>query len=75
MKQGESMKRLSPQNQIVLKHLREIGPLTPMSARVNYRIDRLAARIEELRWDFYHPIVTTMHTINHRRYASYSIGF
>jgi hypothetical protein len=68
----QNKKSLSPQNQIVLKHLREIGPLTPMSALVNYRINRLAARIDELRW--YYNIETEMHTINKRRYASYSLG-
>jgi hypothetical protein len=57
----------------VLKHLREFGPLTPMSALINYRIARLAARVNELKILKY-DITTTMCKINHRRYASYALG-
>jgi len=45
------------QRETVLKHLQEVGPLTPLEARVWYGIGRLAARVRELRRDG-HPIRT-----------------
>jgi len=63
---------LSPQNITVLKHLRDVGPLTPLSAQVNYGVGRLAPRINELR-QMGERISTKMHTVNHHKYASYSL--
>lgn len=45
------------QRETVLKHLQEVGPLTPLEAMYNYGIGRLAPRILELRKDG-HPIET-----------------
>jgi len=45
------------QRETVLRHLQEVGPLTPLEARVWYGIGRLAPRILELRKDG-HPIKT-----------------
>jgi len=45
------------QRETVLKHLQEMGPLTPLEAMYQYGIGRLAARIRELRQDG-HPIRT-----------------
>jgi len=64
--------KMSNQNRIVLDHLWNIGPLTPLSALVNYGVARLAARVEELKQIGYN-IVTTLKTINHKRYASYEL--
>jgi hypothetical protein len=44
-----------------------------MSALINYRIARLAARVDELKKLDY-DITTTMCKINHRRYARYTLG-
>ena len=69
------MKRITmtPQNRTVFHHLRTIGALTHMSAQLNYRIGRLAARVDELK-KLGFRIKTTMKTINRRRYASYTLG-
>lgn len=40
------------QNEMVIRHLRKIGPLTPLTALREYGIARLAARVHELN---YHP--------------------
>lgn len=45
------------QRETVLKHLKQVGPLTPLEAMYSYGIGRLAARIRELRQDG-HPIRT-----------------
>ena len=37
------------QNDEVLKHLQEKGPLTPLQALDLYRVFRLAARVDDLR--------------------------
>jgi len=66
------MKRLSPQNAMVLGHLVKHESLTPMSAYLNYRIARLAARVDELKKLGY-KIKTNMKTVNRRRYASYTL--
>jgi hypothetical protein len=63
----------SPQNMAVLKHLRKVGPLTPLSALVNFGVARLASRIDELRKMGY-QIKTTIKVVNKKRYASYSFN-
>jgi hypothetical protein len=63
---------LSPQNIAVLKHLRTLGPLTPLSAMVNYGVTRLAARVHELK-TMGEKIVTTIKTVNRHKYASYRL--
>jgi hypothetical protein len=46
---GHNWIKTAVQNQIVLAHLRDIGPLEPDEARDRYGIWRLAARIYDLR--------------------------
>ena len=64
--------RMTKQNSLVLDHLHKIGPLTPLSALVNYGVARLAARVDELR-SMGHYISTELKTVNHKRYASYTL--
>lgn len=63
---------MSPQCRRVLKHLQEVGPLTPLSALVNYGTARLAARVHELN-EMGYVVLSEMKTVNHKRYASYSL--
>lgn len=37
------------QNDLILRHLREVGPLTQLEALGRYRVARLASRINDLR--------------------------
>lgn len=53
------------QRQQVLHHLRNYGSLTPREAFLEYGIQRLAARIHELRSDG-HDIQTQMTTVHTR---------
>ena len=77
-KKGKQMKQctkklyLSPQNIVVLKHLRTGEDLTQLSALVNFEITNLPARINELR-AMGEPIVTTIKEVNRHKYASYSL--
>ena len=54
-----------------MKHLQNIGSLTPMDALQNYGSFRLAAHIEYLRKQG-HPIITTMVREGSTEYAKYS---
>lgn len=47
------------QNERILRHLREIGCITPMEAIGQYGITKLATRVSEMKRDG-HPIITTM---------------
>jgi len=64
--------RLKPQAQIVARHLREHGSITPKEARA-YGIDRLAARVLELRRSGW-IIETHYESHNGGRHARYRIG-
>lgn len=66
------MTQLSQRDQ-VLKHLREVGPLTPLQAFGVYGIFRLAARIEELRLDGHDIDTVLRYDANGKQYAEYCI--
>lgn len=50
------------QSEVLLRHLREVGPITSKQAMDDYGIMRAAARIEELRRDG-HSISTELITV------------
>jgi len=54
----------------VLFHLRNIGPLTPLEALQKYGIMRVASRINDLRRDGYN-ITTVMTEQSGKRFAKY----
>lgn len=56
----------------ILRHLKTIGPITPLDALREYGCMRLAARIENLRSMGY-SIQTTMIDNGEKKFASYSI--
>ena len=62
------------QNQMILKHLRKFGSITPREAMDDYQIMRLASRVDELRKAGV-DIETEMrkHKITGKRYAKYHI--
>jgi len=72
MKHKTTKLYLSPQNIVVLKHLRDIGPMTQLNAQVNFGIANLPARINELR-TMGEPIKTQVKVENFHKYASYSL--
>jgi hypothetical protein len=59
----------------VLRHLRNIGPISPRDALDNYGISRLAARVLDLKEDGY-IIATEMRTnpATGLRYARYTLS-
>lgn len=66
------------QNEMVLRHLRDIGDLSPVEAMERYGIMRLGARIWDLRREG-HRITRTMRSGKNRRgelvcYASYRLS-
>jgi hypothetical protein len=59
------------QREVILKHLRDYGSISPLEARHVYGIERLASRIEELKRDDV-PVVTHMKKdAKGKRYAEY----
>lgn len=60
------------QNKQVLNHLRNKGPLDPLTALRLYGIFRLGARCWDLKKSG-ESIVTTLVTKNGKRYAEYSL--
>lgn len=72
MKHKTTKLYLSPQNLVVLKHLREGNDLTQLSAVVNFGITNLPARINELR-TMGEKIKTEIRKVNTHKYASYSL--
>ena len=65
------------QNDKILRHMREIGVITPMEAMAQYGIMRLGARIWDLKKQGY-PIQTTLVNGKNRygeptRWASYRL--
>lgn len=63
------------QNQIILKHLRKAGSITVREAIVEYSIQSLTKRIQELR-ESGHEIVSTVkfHPITRQKYVRYTLG-
>lgn len=64
--------RLTPQARKVLSHLEKTGEITERSAIMDYSIQRLSARIAELRQHGW-PVVTQRrrHPVSGQRYAKY----
>lgn len=60
------------QNQIILKHLKKHGSITPLQAINKYMILRLSARIFDLK-DSGHNIKTTIIKKGNKRFAKYSL--
>ena len=60
------------QEQDIIYHLRNIGPITPLEALNLYGCFRIASRINELRQQGY-DINTTIVSDGNKRYASYSL--
>ena len=61
------------QKQIILKHLKRLGSISPAEAFRDYQITRLAARILDLK-NLGHDIRSTRrtHPVTHVAYARYS---
>jgi len=68
------MKKLTPQADIVLTHLRHHGALTPWKAEGIYRIRRLASRIDELRAGGYEIVSSTHRDATGQRYTRYALS-
>ena len=64
-------KQLS-QKMLILNHLKNKGSISAMEALSLYRINRLAARIEELRRADYRILTRMKSDITGKRYARYS---
>jgi hypothetical protein len=62
---------MTSQNTIILNHLINRGPLTPIEALKKYGCMRLAARINQLR-DKGHNIKTTIVSSGKKHFALYS---
>jgi len=63
------------QNTIILKHLKEAGSLTVREAIVEYSIQSLTKRIQELR-EAGHTIVSNVkfHPMTGQKYVRYTLG-
>lgn len=63
------------QNQIIIKHLKKAGSITVREAIVEYSIQSLTKRIQELR-EAGHNIVSTVkrHPVTGQQYTRYSLG-
>ena len=63
------------QNAIILKHLRKAGSITVREAIVEYSIQSLTKRIQELR-EAGHEIVSNVkhHPITKQKYVRYTLG-
>ena len=63
------------QQDIIMKHLRKAGSITVREAIVEYSIQSLTKRIQELR-EAGHEIVSTVksHPITGQKYTRYSLG-
>ena len=67
------MKKLSPQAELVLKHLKNVGPITPVEAAAVHRIRHLPRRIADLK-EAGHTIVTDIrYDATGQRYAKYRL--
>ena len=71
------MKTKLSQKQKVLRHLKEIGPITPVQAFFDYSIMRLAAVIFDLKEAGNNIVTTILHSENKFgepvRYAQYKL--
>ena len=52
------------QNDRVLRHLKEVGPITPLQAMESLGIMRLASRIHDLKWLGYQIVTSRVTTKN-----------
>ncbi|MCA2979348.1 MAG: hypothetical protein INH37_13755 [Myxococcaceae bacterium] len=57
----------------ILKHLREVGTISPLEARHVYGIERLASRIDELRQEGYRISTAMKRDPMGKRYAEYRL--
>lgn len=62
------------QNKRILAHLRKAGSITVREAMVEYSIQSLTKRIQELRGDGHQIVSTTKtHPVTHQRYVRYTL--
>lgn len=61
------------QKQTILKHLRDMGTISPLEARHVYGIERLASRIDELRQEGYRITTSMKRDPMGKRYAEYRL--
>ena len=63
------------QNQIIMKHLKKAGSITVREALIEYSIQSLTKRIQELR-EAGNQIVSTVkyHPVTRQKYVRYSLG-
>lgn len=61
------------QKQTILKHLRDMGTISPLEARHVYGIERLAARIAEMRQEGYRITAVLKRDPMGKRYAEYRL--
>lgn len=62
---------MNTQNKIILKHLKEVGPISALDAVYRYRITRLSARIFDLRQAGYTIINLRVKPKNGKPYTEY----
>jgi len=61
------------QKDMILRHLKRYGRITPMQALGNYGVYRLAARISDLRAAGYRIETTMRHLPNRKHHAVYHL--
>lgn len=73
--QGWKRRTGMTQNQIILKHLKKAGSITVREAMVEYSIQSLTKRIQELR-ESGHEIISNVkfHPITKQKYTRYTLG-
>ena len=71
------MKKLS-QKEKVLRHLKEVGPITPLDALIDYAIMRLTSRICELKdegYDIKSELVSSRNKFNEKvSFSKYTLN-
>jgi hypothetical protein len=60
------------QREVIVKHLRDYGSISPLEARHVYGIERLASRVEELKREGYLITTTIKKDAKGKRYAEYA---
>ena len=63
------------QNQIIMKHLKKAGSITVREAMVEYSVQSLTKRVQELR-EAGHAILSTVkyHPVTGQKYVRYTLG-
>jgi hypothetical protein len=61
------------QNDLVLEYMKEFGPITPVKARQEFGVERLAAVIHRLRNQGHNIVTVDRRSYRNRQYAEYHL--